>query len=249
MGRRHSARGLCVVALALLCAAMLPTIARAETHTFVDTTILFPTANAGTHGPANVYPSTISVSGVSGTITKATVSVIGVGSSSPDDIDMAIVGPNGEQVMLMSDACGENPNELDTNSWTFDDSAPTFISNGGPCPQFEEASFKPTNYLGAAPEPDDLGPGGGPAPPYLNALSFFNGSSPNGAWRLFVTDDNAAGFFGFSVSGWALTLEVQPPPAASQPTGQRAEALKKCKTKKKKKARRKCRQKANLLPE
>lgn len=49
---------------------------------------------------------------------------------------------------------------------------------------------------GEAPEPDDLSAGGGPAPPYVNALSFLAGSSPNGAWSLYALDDNSGGYVG-----------------------------------------------------
>jgi hypothetical protein len=230
--KRNTPRA-CALPVALLLVALLPTVARAETRTFLDTTDLFPTGFAGIVGPANQYPSSIVVSGLSGTVTKATVTLIGYRSSSPDDTDMVITGPNGQQVMLMSDTCGINPSTLQNDNWTFDDSAPTFLSNNGPCPNYQEASFKPSNYLGETPEPDDLTPGGGPAPPYVNALSFLAGASPNGAWNLFVADDNATGYVGFDIGAWALTLEVQPPPAA---TGQQAAAPKKCKKKKGKNA-------------
>lgn len=49
---------------------------------------------------------------------------------------------------------------------------------------------------GEAPEPDDLSAGGGPAPPYVNALSFLAGSSPNGAWSLYALNDNSGGYVG-----------------------------------------------------
>jgi hypothetical protein len=236
-----------LLAGALLIAALLPAAARAETRTFVNLTDLFPTANAGTSGPPTHYPSGINVTGLSGTVTNVTVSVIGYRSSSPDDTDMAIVGPNGQKVMLMSDACGLNPSTAQNDNWTFDDSAQTFLSDNGPCGNYQLASVKPTNYEN--PDNDDLTPGGGPAGPYLNSLSLLAGGSPNGAWNLFVTDDNAVGYVGFDISGWALNLEIQPPPAAApQTTGQQAAALAKCKSKKTKKARRKCRQKAQSLP-
>jgi len=246
-----------VLAAALFVAALFPTVAQAETHTFLNLTHLAPSGGAGTSGPANVYPSSISVSGVSGTVTNAKVTLIDYHSSSPDDADVAITGPNGQAVMLMSDACGETilpggPTfSADDENWTFDDAAPTFLSNGGPCAPSQTASFRPSNYLGNTGEPDDMSVSGGPPPPYLNALSFLTGGSPNGAWRLFVLDDDgSACCFGAGMSGWALTLEVQPPAATSTPatTGQQAAALAKCKTKKSKKARRKCRQKAQSLP-
>jgi hypothetical protein len=247
---KQGASRLCVLAAALFIAALFPAAAGAETRSFVNVFNLFPTGGALTNGPANKYPSSIAVSGVAGTVTNATVTLIGLSSSSPDDIDAVIVGPNGQKVMLMSDACGVNPSSLQDDNWTFDDSASTFLSDGGPCGafQFQDESFRPTNYEN--PDLDDLTPGGGPAGPYLNSLSLLAGGSPDGAWNLFVFDDNAS-FHGFDLSAWALNLEIQPPPAgpaAPQATGQQAAALAKCKAKKTKKARRKCRQKAQSLP-
>lgn len=170
------------------------------------------------------------VSGLSGTVSTATVTLISSSSASPDDLDLVITGPNGQQVMLMSDACGVNPATMDPSgpdTFTFDDAAATFVPDGGSCGTDQVVSYKPSNYLGEAPEPDDLSAGGaGPAPPYVNALSFFNGSSANGAWNLYALDDNSAGYVGFSIIGWALTLDVQAP-ASSQP----ARTPKKCKRK------------------
>ena len=59
------------------------------------------------------------------------MTVIDLDSSSPDDIDMVITGPNGQKVMLMSDACGENPNNLEDEDWTFEDAAPTSFPTTG----------------------------------------------------------------------------------------------------------------------
>jgi subtilisin-like proprotein convertase family protein len=242
------------LAAALLLAALAPAAAQAESHTYLNTDDLFPSEEAGLFGPSIEYPSSIDVSGLSGTVTRVSVTLIDLSSASPDDIDMVLTGPNGQKVMLMSDACGENPNTLSDEDWTFEDAAQTFVSNGGPCAAGQVVSFKPSNYLGSEPEPDDLSPGGGPAPPYVNALSFLAGSSPNGAWNLFVADDNVTGYIGFQIHAWALTLEVEPPPAPAPPaappmaTGKRAAALAKCKRKKTKRARSRCRRRARALP-
>lgn len=252
-------RRLVPLVAALLLAAALPAAARAETHTFLNTDDLFPIEGADTFGPAVRYPSSIAVAGLPGRITRVAVTLIDLDSSSADDIDMVLVGPNGQAVMLMSDACGEYPSgSLEDEDWTFEDAAPTFVSDSGPCAAAQQASFKPSNYLGAAPEPDDLSSGGGPAPPYLNALSFFNGSSPDGTWNLFMRDDTD-GYVGFETRAWALTLEVEPPPAGStnlpapaavtqHPTGRRAAALAKCRKKATKRARARCRHHAKSLP-
>ncbi len=181
------------------------------------------------------------------------MTVVDLDSASGDDIDMAITGPNGKTVMLMSDACGENPNTLLNEDWTFDDAAPTFLSDNGPCAHNQTASFRPSNF--GDPGLDDLsapplGAPNGPAPPYLNALSFLAGGSPNGTWKLFLLDDNDTGFVGFGTRAWALTLDVKPPvkPPATQgnppatpvatavATPVQAPVKKKCKKKKRKAA-------------
>ena len=190
--------------------ALGPASAGAETRQFVNTDQHFPIQGAGTNGTSFSYPSTISVAGVSGTVTRVAVTVFLSDSASPDDIDMALAGPNGQTVMLMSDACGVNPQTLQDAALTFDDSAATFLSNGGPCPGSQPSTSKPSNY--EDPALDNLAVSGGPQPPYLNALSFLAGGAPSGNWRLFVLDDSA-GFVGFIITGWALTLEVEPPAA------------------------------------
>jgi hypothetical protein len=248
--------GALVAALVVL--AALPATGRAQTVSFVNATeISIP----GTFvGPATPYPSSVNVSGLSGTVTKASVLLIDVSAGGNiDALDLALVGPTGEKILLWSDACGTTG--FEDREFAFDDSAPTFLSNGGPCPA---GTYMASNYLGApATEPDDLSAGGaGPSPPYNNRLSFFNGSSPNGTWSLFAFSDTSADFI--DIGAWALTLQIEPtpppppppPPAAAaaspiavpQATGQRAAALKKCKKKRTRKARKRCKRKAQQLP-
>jgi hypothetical protein len=112
---------------ALLVAALFPAAANAETRTFVNAVNLFPTGGALSEGPANKYPSSIAVSGIAGTVTKVTVTLIGYGSGSPADTDAVIVGPSGQKVMLVSDACGVNPSTFQDENWTFADSASTSL--------------------------------------------------------------------------------------------------------------------------
>ncbi|MBS1895145.1 MAG: hypothetical protein JST59_27920 [Actinobacteria bacterium] len=261
--------------IAVLIALLAPAGASGATFNFFSTDGLGPSGGAGTIGPATSYPSSIEVAGLEGPLTKVTATMLHFGSGSPDDVDMLLVGPEGEQVLLMSDACGEA--QFFTNStWTFDDDAPSFLPDNGPCASNQAASFKPSNYVGSAPEPDQFGAGGGIFPPYDSTLSAFAGTDPNGPWDLFVRDDHE-GVVGFEISGWALTLTVADPPPASPPasppatgtttpaavaapsgsqaptaqpraTGRRAAALKRCKAKKTKAKRVKCRAKARKLP-
>jgi hypothetical protein len=227
VGGKRIRRGLLCAPVALLALGSSAVSANAETHSFTKIGNLSPSEIGATSGPATQYPSSIVVSGLSGTVTKVTATMIGLNSASGDDIDAVLSGPNGQNVMLMSDACGVF-GDYTSNNFTFDDAAPGFVSNNGPCLSVADVSLKPSNYLGNAPEPDDLGPSGGPAPPYLNAMSFLAGGSPNGAWRLFMLDDDAGAGVGFDLPAWALTLEVQPPPTVA-PANTVAPAAKKCK--------------------
>jgi subtilisin-like proprotein convertase family protein len=259
-----------LVGAALLLALLVPAGAvAAENRTFLTLGEQFPTGDGNLQfGPALDYPSTVSVAGVAGVVTNVTVTIFSLVSGNPDDIDMVLVGPNEEQVMLMSDACGSGT--ITERTWTFDDAAPTFLSDNGPCAG-TLGTFKPSNY--EDPALDDLSKeGGGPPPPYSNALSDLAGGSPEGEWELFVLDDKS-GFVGFGFNAWALTLEIEPPPPPAPliqtvflpappaltasgtaitpkpaPTGKRAAALAKCKTKKSNAQKARCKAKARKLP-
>lgn len=260
--RRLSRRGFVAAAAALLVAALAPAAASAATFNFFNSTNLGPSQNGGIVGPATTFPSSTAVSGLTGTLSKVTVTLLEFESGSPDDIDALLVGPEGQRVMLMSDSCGTAQN-FENDYWTFDDDAPAGLSNAGPCASNQVASYKPTNHAGGAPEPDLFPAGGGIAPPYEGALAVFEGGDPNGPWDLYVNDDSES-VVGFGFPGWLLTLEVEPalapvpgvgagppvpvPPTAKKPTGQRARALAKCKTKKTAKAKARCRKNAKKLP-
>ena len=53
-------------------------------------------------GPATNYPSPINVAGVSGTITNLTVTLHDMSHTYPGDVDMLLVGPTGQGVVLFS---------------------------------------------------------------------------------------------------------------------------------------------------
>jgi hypothetical protein len=253
-------RRLWQLAALLVLAALWPASAGAETRTFAGLDELFP-SDATIGGPAPQFPSTIAVSGVPGTVTAVRLTTGGLSSGSPDDLDMALTGPNGQTVGLMSDACGENPNSFNGQYFTFDDTAPIYLSNNGPCPSFQRASYLPSNYLGGAPEPDDFSGNGGPQGPFGNKLAALAGGSPNGDWKLWMFDDNSFGYNGFTLRAWVLTLEITPPPPppptivtvqipapAPAKTGKRARAMARCKSKPNQDAKQRCRNNAKKLP-
>ncbi len=156
------------------------------------------------HAAATPYPSTINLSGVPGTINKVTVSLTKFNHTFPDDVDILLVGPAGQKVMLLSDAGG---NQSVANLFlTFDDNASALAPNTA---ALTSGTFKPTDY-----EPGDAFPAPSPAGPYATSLSAFNGSDANGAWSLYVVDD-ATGDAGQISGGWSLTVQtvliVNPP--------------------------------------
>ena len=113
----------------------------------------------------------------------------------PDDIDVLLVGPTGANAIIMSDAGGSA--DATNVTLVFDDAA------ASPLPDLSALSsgtFQPTNH-----PPADTFPSPAPTPSGATALSVFNGTSPNGVWRLFVRDD-ALGDFGSIAGGWCLTI-------------------------------------------
>ena len=160
-------------------------------------------------GIATPYPSTLQVSGVNGSITQVTISLLGISHTYPDDLDILLVGPAGQKIILMSDA-GGNPDLVGVNL-TFDDAATaslpdsTIITSG---------TYKPTGY-----EAGDPFAAPAPAAPYATTLSSLLGTNPNGTWSLYVVDD-ATGDLGSIAGGWQVTISTRlnTPPTLSDIT-------------------------------
>jgi hypothetical protein len=217
IGRQGSHLLAALGAALLLAAAALPAFAAAEVenHTFVNPANIQPSGDANaTVGVATLYPDTIEVPSYPGTITKVTATILDLSSGRPEDIDMALVSPDGTAVMLMSDACGNESQHLGGDDWTFDDDASIFLSRIG-CRPGELASFKPTNYFEEE-HPDELEVlGVGPSEPH-NELAEFDGEEPGGTWQLYVLDDSM-GVVGFEIGGWSLSIDVEGPPPTTPP--------------------------------
>ncbi|MBD2194383.1 MULTISPECIES: proprotein convertase P-domain-containing protein [Calothrix] len=166
-------------------------------YTFSNTSLI--TINDLT--AASPYPAAISVSGTTGLITGIQVTINGLNHTYPGDIDILLVGPNGEKVLLMSDAgYGYDVNGINL---TFTDSA---ISSLPDSTQILSGTYKPTDY-----QPDtDSFPASAPSGPYGTSLSAFNNITANGTWKLFVVDD-ASGDIGSISSGWSLDITTAQP--------------------------------------
>jgi uncharacterized repeat protein (TIGR01451 family) len=146
------------------------------------------------HGSASPYPSTIPVSGLTGLVGKVTVSLNGLTHGFPDDIDMILVSPSGQKVVLMSDTGGGH--SLTNVNLIFDDNAAAGLPDSA---RIVSGTYKPTDF-----EAGDSFPPPAPAGAVSAFLSAFNGSNPNGNWSLYVVDD-ATGDSGL-IAGWSLSI-------------------------------------------
>lgn len=163
----------------------------------------------------SVYPSTISVSGLSGLqVGKVTVTLNGFIHSYPSDVYVLLVGPHGQEGLAMAAVGGIQQNFPVTNAITLtldDDAASALPANGA----LSSGVFKPTNgylTLGTYTNlPKDFPP---PAPSgnsnAVPALKMFKNTDPNGTWNLFTVDDGWYDTGGIN-GGWTLNITAGVP--------------------------------------
>ena len=156
-------------------------------------------------GPAALYPSSVLVSGVAGVVNNVTVTLSNVNHSFPADLDVLLVGPGGQKVLLMSDA-GASIGVTNV-VLKFDDTAPLQLPQEGP---IVSGTYHPTDYTDLPPADADNFPLPAPVGPYATALSAFNGANANGLWSLYVMDD-FAGDNGRIAGGWQLSFSTIDP--------------------------------------
>jgi subtilisin-like proprotein convertase family protein len=181
----------------ILC-AIVPTT---DALTFTNSSGI-PVPGTGTSGPGNPYPSNITVAGLTGTISKVTVTLKNITHTFPDDLDVLLVGPTGVKLILMSDALGAT--DLAGQTYTFDSTGGILLPDAA---TVGSGQYQPTNY-GAGdtfPIPAPGAPYLSPAPAGADSLAAFNGQNPNGTWSLYVFDD-VGGDTGNIAGGWDLTI-------------------------------------------
>jgi subtilisin-like proprotein convertase family protein len=191
---RKATSTLAALAAAAALFAAVPA-AHAETRTFSNATPI----SIPDRAPASPYPDAIQVSGMSGVVAKAKVTIAGFTHPSAYDVNIVLQAPNGRSTILMGARC----TKLTNATFAFDDFALTQIPpQGNTC---IDGEYKPgySSVRGTALIP--------PAPqgPYNQSLAFLDGQTPNGSWKLFV-DDELVGGDGTIAGGWSLTVDAQP---------------------------------------
>jgi autotransporter-associated beta strand protein len=157
-------------------------------------------------GAAAPYPSTINVSGATPLVGSMRVTLFDVHAAFADDIDILLVGPQGQMLVLMSDAGGSD-GLASASTLTFTDSTGLSLPDAGTIPT---GQYRTTNW---APDPDSFL--GAPAGPYGDPATLTNpfgqtfaGTDPNGTWSLYVMNDNestlGSGATDGIVGGWGI---------------------------------------------
>jgi subtilisin-like proprotein convertase family protein len=204
------ARILGLLALTLSFGLLAAGSAGATTTATNSAAMTIPAGAPGTTtGAATPYPENVTVTGVPGTITKVTAKLNGLSHTFPGDLDVLLVSPGGQKVILMSDAGGGT--DVTGVNYTFDDAAASSMSVGAN----PTGTYKPSNFVGVAPEPDTFA-APAPAGPYSSTMAAFNTGNPNGTWSLYVVDD-ASGDSGAISGGWTLNVTTTATAALSIP--------------------------------
>jgi hypothetical protein len=157
-------------------------------------------------GQTTVVTSEIEVSGFETPVVDIEVTLFSVfhggnageNTNSSDDMDVLLVGPEGQATLLLSDVGGTT--QTNVSQLVFDDQASQSLPDAA---ALAAGTFRPTNFD----SPDPI-PGFG-TPPGTASLVAFNGSDPNGTWTLWARDDTVNGIpaAGSGINGgWALRI-------------------------------------------
>jgi len=195
-------RGCCRMALGVVLVSGLHMAVPAQV--FVNNTpILVPLDLDTSSGPADVFPSSIQVTGVGASLTGITIDLFGYSHTYSPDVQILLESPAGTRVLLMGLESGGIPQS--SVNITFDDAASQFL------PLFSEiatGSYKPTLHTSSSaftsPGPTDTGS-------WTTTLSSFHGENPNGTWKLWV-EDFATVDTGSISGGWGVNLTAVPEP-------------------------------------
>ncbi len=179
---------------------------------FSNATAINITDNLLQAAPASPYPSTINVTGLTGVLSKVTVTLTGLTHPQSRDVDVLLVTPNGTAIILMSDSGNVDANNVNL---VFDDLGANLPANS----TLLSGTYKPTNISDGDVSAFEVFPDPAPPEPFIQSsalLSSLNGYSPNGQWKLYVVDDASLNS-GTLAGGWSIDITTVPyvPPVLS----------------------------------
>lgn len=152
--------------------------------------------DGATPAQSSPYPSVKAVTGLTGVVSKVTVSITKLSHGGPDDLLLLLRGPDGSTCMLMANCGGTNTvTDIDL---IFDDTGAALPDSTA----IASGTYAPTQYAPYA----DL-PAPAPSSPYGTTLSVFNGINPNGSWSLWIADDTTLD--SGTIESWDLTITTE----------------------------------------
>lgn len=212
---------------AMLALTMLPAHqTNAAPSSFSNTTsITIPgatydaSANGGqggyNEGKSRPYPSTINVSGLSGTITSGGLTITLLGITHPDltNLDALLVGPQGQESILFGDIDQTADASVSNYTLSFADGGYSLGCTDQPT---DSATYAPVNCADSLDinNGTDIFAAPAPPPPYHVGLGVFAGTNPNGTWQLYITDDYCCPTSpenGTISGGWSLSITTTNP--------------------------------------
>jgi hypothetical protein len=147
---------------------------------------------------ASPYPSKIDVSGLRrGHILDVNLKLRDYSHAHAMDVGVLLVGPRGQNAIVMSDVDEAGVSDINL---VLDDEAANPLAA-----PLVSGTYQPTNYDSGVP---DHFPSPAPTPSGNTAPSVFDGTNPNGTWKLFVVD-KFLGRFGEFGDVWALTIKAK----------------------------------------
>ena len=196
MKTRYLAQAICAIALAAASFA-----ASAADHVFSNATPLTISDNAG----ASVYPSTIAVGGIPGSIDEVTVTLHGLSHTFVGDLNVVLVSPTGQSIGLLRRVGREGTGfgwgvDFVNADITFSPAGTGTIPNINPIASgtYLPSGADATNSFAPAPV--------GPYSPDLTLLNG-TGASQAGNWSLYVSD-HAGGDTGQLAGGWSINFRT-----------------------------------------
>lgn len=154
-------------------------------------------------GPALLYPSQINVAGAMGGITDVNITLHNGNHTWVADLEVTLVSPSGTAVRILDLTGVQNGDDIDGDI-TFDDSAamlfPDDDTDGTISGTFLVSDFENAD--------SDV-----PATAFGLDMSAFNGEDANGAWSLYIFDENAGDTGTFD--GWTIDIVTVPAPASA----------------------------------
>lgn len=153
----------------------------------------------------NPYPSNVNVSGLAGSISKVTLTMTIGSALTPDHNDFLLVSPTGQKFLFMGDAGGTT--DIINQTITLDDAAATALPDST---AITTGTYRPAAYSGDTdtfPPPAPAAPYNPAAPEGAGTFALFNGTSPNGSWQLYATED-AGDSADTVITSWSLTFTL-----------------------------------------